>query len=75
MIKPQEVKQVACKLTMPYRISENATVTLRAGFPNSTGGVTYFGEKIDVIIGPSNASDKASNDNTSQSSNPEIPKV
>ena len=43
---------------------------MKAGFPNSSGGVTYFGEKIDFVIGPYNASDKASsvNDNVSQSS-------
>lgn len=63
----------ACKLRYPYQISEKATVSLRAGFPNPSGGVTYFGDKIDVVIGPSNnASDQSStvNDNTSQHSNP-----
>ena len=62
----------ACKLRYPNQISEKATVSLRAGFPNASGGVTYFGDKIDVVIGPSNASDQSStvNDNTSQHSNP-----
>ena len=51
---------------------------MKAGFPNPSGGVTYFGEKIDVVVGSSNASDMASsvNDNISQKSNPkeaEIP--
>ena len=54
-----------CKLIYPSHISEKATVTLRAGFPNSSGGVTFYGEKIDIVIGAANATDQSStvNDN------------
>jgi hypothetical protein len=68
-------------LRYPSHISEKASVTFKAGFPNPSGGVTYFGDKIDIVVGPSNAaSDQSSivNDNTSQKSNPkesEVPKV
>ena len=58
-----------CKLIYPNHVSERSTVTLRAGYPNSSGGVTFYGEKIDIVIGPSNASDLSStlNDDVSQS--------
>jgi hypothetical protein len=53
-------QQLIFQLRYPPHISEKATVTLKAGFPNPSGGVTYFGEKIDVVVGPSNATDQSS---------------
>jgi hypothetical protein len=68
---------VPCKLIYPNHVSERSTVTLRAGYPNSSGGVTFFGEKIDIVIEVSDASDLSStlNDNVLQSSNPEEPEI
>jgi len=67
-IAPSSTQNFAFKLRYPYQISEKATVTFRAGFPNSSGGVTSFGDKIDVVIGPSNESDQSSivNEESSQ---------
>jgi hypothetical protein len=53
-------QQLACKLRWPLQIFEKVTVTFRAGFPNSSGGVTYFGEKIYIVITPSKTSDHSS---------------
>jgi hypothetical protein len=65
---PGSSQKFEYQLRYPSDISERATVTLKAGFPNPSGGVTYFGEKIDVVIGPSNATGDASsfNDDISQ---------
>ncbi len=45
-----KTENLACRFRCPPHISETI-VTIRAGFPNASGGVTYFGEKIDIVIG------------------------
>ena len=39
-----------CKFRISGHVAENLTFTFRAGFPNKTGGVTYFGDPIEVPI-------------------------
>jgi len=41
---------VICKFRISGHIAENLTFTFRAGFPNKTGGVTYFGDPIDIPV-------------------------
>ena len=49
---------VVCKFRISGHIAENLTFTFRAGFPNKTGGVTYFGDQIDVPVNSGAANSK-----------------
>ena len=41
---------MSCRFRIPEHIVENHTFTFRAGFPNQSGGVTYFGDQIDIPV-------------------------
>jgi hypothetical protein len=52
---------LAIKLRYPHQIYEKSNFIFSAGFPNSSGGVTYFGDHIDIVIDAFNASDNDDN--------------
>lgn len=56
-MKPGESKIFAIKLRYPHQIYEKAYVIFSAGFPNSSGGVTYFGDHINILIDAFNANE------------------
>ena len=62
-MKSKEIKHLTIKLRYPHQKFEKANVIFSAGFPNSSGGVTYFGDHINIVIDPFNARD---DDNNSQ---------
>jgi hypothetical protein len=49
-LAPGGAGNVICKFRISENIGENLTFTFRAGFPNKTGGVTYFGDRIDILV-------------------------
>lgn len=55
---PGRADNVICKFRISGHIAENLTFTFRAGFPNKTGGVTYFGDPIEVPVNSGAASSK-----------------
>ena len=57
-LAPTKGDNVICKFRSSGRIAENLTFTFRAGFPNKTGGVTYFGDPIEVLVNSGAASSK-----------------
>jgi hypothetical protein len=57
-LAPGRADNVNCKFRISGDIAENLTFTFRAGFPNKTGGVTYFGDPIEVPVNSGAANSK-----------------
>jgi hypothetical protein len=49
-LAPAAGANIVLKFRISGHIAENLTFTFRAGFPNKTGGVTYFGDPIDIPV-------------------------
>jgi hypothetical protein len=49
-LAPGKADNVNCKFRISGHIAETIKFTFRAGFPNKTGGVTYFGDSIEVLV-------------------------
>jgi len=47
-LAPGKADNVNCNFRIREDIAKNLSFTFRAGFPNKTGGVTYFGDPIEV---------------------------